>query len=193
MRNSIIILILVTIAATIFAADMVINKTDGTEIVIPILEIEDITFTTTTWNEVIVDGITFQWMTDDEDLYGMVTAPTSGWVAVGFDPTNQMQNANIIIGYVDVNGMVNIRDDWGISATSHASDTSLGGTDNVMEPAGEEGGASTMISFKIPLNSGDQYDRVLVTGNTYTIILAYGSVDNFTSFHTLATFTEIEL
>jgi len=132
-------------------------------------------------------------MTNAEYLYGVVIAPTSGWVSVGFDPTNQMEDANIIIGYVESNGSVNIRDDFGTSITSHASDLTLGGTDNIMEPTGEEGDASTMISFRIPLNSGDQFDRVLIPGNTYTIILAYGSSDNFTGFHTLATSTVIDL
>ena len=193
MRILIIFIMIVVFLGTLFAADMVVNKTDGSEVVIPIEEIENITFMTAAWNEVMVDGITFQWMTDDEYLYGMVTAPTTGWVSVGFDPTNQMANANIIIGYVDSNGMANIRDDFGTSSVSHASDTSLGGTDNIMEPDGEEGGASTMISFKIPLNSGDQFDRVLIPGNTYTIILAYGSADNFTGFHTMATMMDIDL
>jgi hypothetical protein len=188
-------LILIAIAALtiLTATDMVINKTDGTDITIPIEEIENITFATASWNETTVQGITFQWMTDAEYLYGMVTAPTSGWVSVGFDPTNQMQNANIIIGYVESNGTVNIRDDFGTSPGSHASDLSLGGTDNIMEPAGEDTGSSTMISFKIPLDSADQFDRVLVPGTTYPIILGYGSSDNYTSFHTLVTSTEINL
>jgi hypothetical protein len=188
-------LVFIAIAAfsLLMAADMVVNKNDGTEVVIPIEEIENITFATAVWNETMVEGITFQWMTDADYLYGMVTAPTTGWVSVGFDPTNQMADANILIGYVESNGTVNMRDDFGTTAFSHASDTSLGGTDNIMEQGGEETGGSTMLSFKIPLNSGDQYDRVLVPGNTYTIILAYGSSDNYTGIHSEATSTDIDL
>jgi len=193
MKKFIIFFVMVVAAiGMLAAADMVINKTDGTDIVVPLDEIENITFSAMEYNEVTVEGITFQWMTDDEYLYGMVSAPTSGWVAVGFDPTNQMADANIIIGYVD-GGMVSIRDDFGTSSTSHASDTSLGGTDNIMDPGGMEENGDTMISFKIPLNSTDMYDQELIPGENYTIILAYGSADNFTSYHTLATFTDIDL
>jgi len=191
-KFSIFFVMVVAAIGMLAAADMVINKTDGTDIVVPLDEIENITFSAMEYNEVTVEGITFQWMTDDEYLYGMVSAPTSGWVAVGFDPTNQMADANIIIGYVD-GGMVSIRDDFGTSSTSHASDTSLGGTDNIMDPGGMEENGDTMISFKIPLNSTDMYDQELIPGENYTIILAYGSADNFTSYHTLATFTDIDL
>lgn len=191
-RLSLFFVMAVAVFSMLAAGDMVINKTDGTDIIVPLDEIENITFSTMEYNEVTVEGITFQWMTDDEYLYGMVSAPTTGWVSVGFDPTNQMADANIIIGYVD-GGMVSIRDDFGTSGTSHASDSSLGGTDDIMEPGGMEENGETMISFKIPLNSGDMYDSVLVPGNNYMIILAYGSGDNFTGFHTLATSTDIDL
>lgn len=191
-RLSLFFVMAVAVFSMLAAGDMVINKTDGTDIIVPLDEIENITFSTMEYNEVTVEGITFQWMTDDEYLYGMVSAPTTGWVSVGFDPTNQMADANIIIGYVD-GGMVSIRDDFGTSATAHASDSSLGGTDDIMEPGGMEENGETMISFKIPLNSGDMYDSVLVPGNNYMIILAYGSGDNFTGFHTLATSTDIDL
>ena len=193
MKHIILAILIIFSFSLLISTDMIINKTDGTNITIPLDEIESITFTTASWNEVTSEGITFEWMTDDQYLYGRVTAPTTGWVSVGFDPTNQMANANIIIGYVESNGAVNIRDDFGTSSHSHASDESLGGTDNVMMPTGEEVNGSTTIGFKIPLNSGDQYDRVLVPGNTYTIILAYGSADNYTSFHTNATSVDIGL
>ena len=82
-----------------------------------------------------------------------LNGPTTGWVAVGFDLTQQMLNANIIIGYV-VSGTPVIRDDWGVQATSHRDDTLLGGTSDVITDGGFEEGGSTEIHFTIPLNSG---------------------------------------
>jgi hypothetical protein len=190
MKNFIIV-ILIVLVTVLSAVDMVIEKSDGSMDYIPVSLIDNITFAQ--YEEVVVDGITMQWRTSDEFLYVNLMAPTSGWVAVGFDPVNAMQNADIIIGYVDSSGEVNIRDDFGTSPGSHAADTSLGGTDNVMDQYGTDDGSMTMLHFKIPLNSGDEYDKVLVPGNTYEVILAYGSADNFTAFHTMATSTEIEL
>ncbi|MBT3755928.1 MAG: DOMON domain-containing protein [Candidatus Cloacimonetes bacterium] len=185
------IFMLISIVAITSATDMVVNYTDGSMISIPIEQVDQITFEQ--YEMVTVEGIELQWRTDDEYLYVNVSAPTTGWVAVGFDPTNQMADANIIIGYVDDGGDLFIRDDFGTSPTSHASDESLGGVNNITQEYGMEENDMTKLHFRIPLNSGDMYDKVLVPGNSYNIILAYGSADNFTGFHTLATGTNIEL
>jgi len=128
--------------------------------------------------------ITLSWMVDGKMLHVKVSAPTTGWVAVGFDPKSHMEGANLILGYVK-DGQVHIEDDYATQPYGHASDVSLGGTDNVTDAAGTESGGVTEISFTIPLDSGDQYDRVLVPGQTYKIILAHGAdgVDDFITHH----------
>ena len=193
MKKYIIFILLGLIALLSAATDLVVTFTNGHTDSVPVGEIEEITFAQL--ESVTVEGIEFQWRTDDEFLYINLYAPTTGWISVGFDPSNQMADANIIIGYVDEFGEVEIRDDYGTSATSHASDLSLGGTDDVDSDTiyGSEVDGTTMLHFKIPLNSGDMYDKELIPGNTYTIILAYGSADNFTGFHTVATATTIQL
>lgn len=190
MKNYI-LAILVVSALLLSATDMVIEKTDGSMVTVPIEQIDNITFAQ--YEEVVVDGITLQWRTEGEYLLVNVMAPTTGWVAVGFDNVVAMQEANIIIGYVDSAGEVAIRDDWGTGTVSHASDVSLGGEDNVMDPDGMEADGMTMIHFKIPLDSGDEYDKPLVPGNNYSVILAYGSSDSFSAYHTFATSTSIGL
>ena len=117
----------------------------------------------------------------------IISTQTTGWVAVGFGATNAMANANIIIAYVS-NGVLNIRDDYGVSQTSHNSDLNLGGTDNILHSSGTEENGITTVQFQIPLNSGDQYDKVLDPGQNISIILARGgnSSDNFTSMHSAA-------
>lgn len=131
-------------------------------------------------------GVTlnFRVIDDGLNLDCQLIAATTGWVAVGFAPTNQMQNANFIIGYHQ-SGSTFIRDDYGTSTTTHASDISLGGTNDIIVSSSTEVGGVTQLNFKIPLNSGDPYDRILVIGNTYNIILARGfnGGDSFTSSH----------
>ncbi len=141
-------------------------------------------------------GVTFHYRVSDDSMYldGIMVANTTGWVAVGFNPTNQMANADIIIGYHE-NDMTMIRDDWGTSATSHASDESLGGTSNVMNYSSFEEEGNTEIHFMIPLNSGDDKDHIMEIGMTYPIILARGQngADNFGAYHAAAGFSSINL
>jgi hypothetical protein len=131
-------------------------------------------------------GITLNYRVTDEpqNLECQLIATTTGWVAVGFAPTQQMQNANFIIGYHNA-GNTFIRDDFGTSTSTHASDTSLGGQNNIVLSSSTESGGITQLNFKIPLNSGDIFDKVLTVGQTYSIILGRGfnGSDSFTSGH----------
>lgn len=147
------------------------------------------------WQTIEVDGFTLSWQTQAGGNLGVeLTGPTTGWVAVGFDPSAMMFEANIIIGYVE-DGDTYIRDDWGWQTTSHRADTLLGGTDDVTIIGGWEEGGSTQIQFVIPLDSGDEYDKPLVPGNTYPIILARGpdGANDFSTYHEFITTAEIEI
>lgn len=141
---------------------------------------------------VTASGITLRYKIEDSSLHCQLSAPTSGWVAVGFNPSSMMLNANLIIGYVQENS-AHIRDDWGISNTQHSADISLGGTSDVTLLGGSEASGISELEFLIPLNSGDQYDQIMIAGESYPIILAMGSADDFTSFHSAAAFASINL
>lgn len=136
-------------------------------------------------DQVEIAGVTFAWTTDNAFLYGAMWAKTKGWVAVGFDPTNRMQGANYIFGYVQ-DGEVSIADMFGVKPAgpgSHPPDTTLGGTDDIVMSGGSEKDGVTLIEFKIPLDSGDANDTVLSPGK-HMIIAAYGPTDDFGTIHT---------
>jgi len=143
---------------------------------------------------ITVDGITLTWKPDGQNLNVTVKAPTTGWVAVGFDPTVGMKDANLIIGYVK-GGQTFVRDDYGAAPTAHQADASGGGRDNVTNKRGKEEGGATEISFTIPLDSGDGRDRKLVVGQTYKVLLAHGpnGADDFTTQHRKRTAANIKI
>lgn len=116
-------------------------------------------------------------------LHCVLSSVGTGWLAVGFAPSSGMKDANIIIGYANGSSGV-IRDDWGTSQTAHQSDISLGGASNVTYISATENSGVTRLEFQLPLDSGDAYDRSLIIGNTYPIIFAKGSEDDFDSYHT---------
>ena len=61
---------------------------------------------------VSAESITLQWKVGGSRLNVRVRAKTTGWVAVGFDATRKMKDANIIIGYVKGDSVF-FRDDFG--------------------------------------------------------------------------------
>ncbi|TKB06469.1 DOMON domain-containing protein [Desulforhopalus sp. IMCC35007] len=124
-------------------------------------------------HSITADKMTFDWSVEGDQLAVKLSAPTKGWVAVGFNPSSKMKDANIIIGYVK-DGKVKIEDDFGMAATQHKMDDKVGGKDNVTVVGGTEEGDTTTIEFSIPLNSGDEKDGVIDPAADTTVILGYG-------------------
>lgn len=142
----------------------------------------EVTTTSDGFKQVKVIGSTMQWKIEGATLEVKVTAPARGWVGVGFDPDSIMKGANFIIGYVESN-VGRIEDHYGDKLTEHSSDVELGGTENTTLISATEGASSTTLHFSIPLDSGDEYDKPLVPGQTYKILLAYHDSDDFVSEH----------
>ena len=140
------------------------------------------------------EDVEFTWSTEGDILEMSITAPTTGWVSVGFEPETAMKNADIIIGYIE-NGEIFLRDDFGDGYTTHSSDEDLGGTDDVNIISGEEAAGITQISFSIPLGSDDEFDKFLESGKTFKVLLAYGpdDADNYNGYHTWVETFEITI
>jgi hypothetical protein len=134
-------------------------------------------------------NITLQWKIVGTDLEVILSAPITGWVAVGFDPSNRMQGANIILGRVVPVNVLEVRDDYGSAPTAHSQDV----TNNVTGVEGTEQGGTTTVRFTIPLDSGDPEDKLLVQGTSYRVLLSYGSSDNFDQQHAVKTAVTITL
>lgn len=146
----------------------------------------------TEWKSAEAGGFSLSWAVDGENLMVKVSAETEGYVAVGFDPSNKMKDANIIIGYVD-DGEVVIADHYGNGVFSHRDDERLGGTNDIVDGTGTEVDGVTELSFTIPLDSGDSADRALIPGNSYKVIFASHRRDRITSKHNSRTSTTITL
>ena len=140
-----------------------------------------------------IAGVEVHWANDATYLRVGLVAPGTGFVAIGFDPVRQMEGANFILGYV-TDGEGYFRDDFGIEATAHMADVDRGGTNNIVSSAGAEWTDRTILEFIIPLDSGDEMDKPLVPGGTYTVLLAYHDLqDGFTTRHSRRGSGQIQL
>jgi hypothetical protein len=121
--------------------------------------------------------ITFSWSLDGDKIHVKLAAKTTGWVGIGFNPETAMAGANIIIGAVK-GEKFKVEDHFGDRKRNHASDESLGGVNNVENPAGEEKDGVTTISFTYPLKTDDKWDSEklegLSTEKPVIVMLAYG-------------------
>ena len=139
-----------------------------------------------------IGEMTVEYTIAEEQIEITLAAPTEGWIAIGFEPSSVMKDANIIIGAVE-NGTLTVEDHFGTSTFVHKPDTDIGGSRDVTGMSGSEADGSTTLSFSIPLDSGDSYDTVLHSGDSVKVILAYANKDAFRTKHSYRTSAEITL
>lgn len=139
------------------------------------------------------ESMTFSWSINGDTISIELTAETTSWVGIGFDPENAMEGANIIIGAVK-NGKAKIEDHYGDRKRNHSSDEKLGGTNDVIDPSGSEENGVTTLTFAIPLKTEDKYDKPIVTDAPMKVMLAHGKGrDSFKSRHPYRSVYEINL
>ncbi len=129
-------------------------------------------------------GMSFSWRIVGEELEVELSGPTTGWIAVGFKPSRAMKDANILIGYFDGADVV-MTDQFGTTMVAHRRDTELGGELNTEVISGDETDGTTTIRFRMPLDSGDEYDQPLSAGEEMRVIFAYGpnGADDTSTYH----------
>ena len=124
----------------------------------------------------------FNYRIDGANLVATVSCKTKGWIAVGFNPKNVMQNANLILGTV-IDGKPVVSDEFGDGMFSHAPDTTIGGKNNIIAGDCTQANGVTTLSFTIPLDSGDPKDTKLAPGSKVKLIFATGATSDIKKKH----------
>lgn len=145
-------------------------------------------------NVIDIDKMRLWWSNDADYLYLALRGDTEGWIGVGLDPEDRMQGANYLICAVTDEGAT-VWDAYGEGAVgaTHPPDEELGGSDDVVAFGASEADGVTVMEAQIPLDSGDEYDKVLEPGETYPVIVALGASDEYDASHTYRGQGEITL
>jgi hypothetical protein len=115
----------------------------------------------------------FAWKVDGALLHVKLSAPTKGWVGIGFNPSKEMKDAKYVLGYVQ-GGKAVISDEFGTGETKHESVENLGGKNDVTLVGGAEEAGVTTIEFTLPLISTDTKGGTINPAAETVVLLAYG-------------------
>ena len=117
------------------------------------------------------------WKNDAEDLYMALEGKTEGFVSIGFEPTQGMKDADMIMGWVS-GGEATVLD---LNSTGiygpHPPDEDLGGRNDILEFGGFESDNRTLIEFKRKMDTGDLFDKSFKPGQTVKIIWSISGSD----------------
>ena len=118
------------------------------------------------------------WEYTEDNVTFTVSAPTKGWVAVGFTADDKIVATNLIMQKVD-DDLVYGEDQFVTGMGQHPTINSLGGVSRISNIQGTEKGKQTTVSFTIPAKKLDQYHFDLSEGNEINIWLAWSISDDF--------------
>ncbi len=139
-----------------------------------------------TYQQVLSDGdFILNWKQVSNEIYFALEGKTTGWLAIGINPSFMMLNADMYFGWVYPNGSVAMVDAYAIGPTGpHPTDTEQGGTNDILQYNGSENEQTTIIEFKRLLTTPDSsYDNSLPLSGTVKIIWALGASDSFDAPH----------
>jgi DOMON domain len=139
-----------------------------------------------------VNGMTFQWRFEKDYLQCRATAPTNGWVALGFNTKDELNGTNLIMGAV-VQDYVTIDDRFIVKPGDHRSITDLGGSEALVNRSGKEVNGTTTVSFSIPLSVNDKFHHNLHEGKEYYVLMAYSQEDDFQHHSIMRTTIKLKL
>ena len=132
--------------------------------------------------KITLEKIQFDWSIDNSNLRIKLFAQTPGWIGIGFNPTEEMKDAEFILGFA-TGGTVTISNQHGVSKTLHSKNTDLGGVDRVINPSGKETNNGTEISFTIPYKTGDKLAKPTSVKEDIPVLLAYGQSKHLMQLH----------
>lgn len=139
-----------------------------------------------------VNGMVFRWHIAEDRLHVDVSAPTQGWVAVGFNPKRGLAGTHLIMGAV-VDGQTTVDDRYIVRIGQHRSISALGGVPSLSHIQGTETADETRLSFSLPLHAPDRFHQTLVPGETYHLLLAYSVDDDFMHHSRMRTHVSFQL
>ncbi|GJM34016.1 MAG: hypothetical protein DHS20C18_30170 [Saprospiraceae bacterium] len=125
-----------------------------------------------------VGGMSIDWQETADAWIFTLTAPTDGWVALGFNEQNNIVHANLIMGAMK-NGEVVFEDQYVVGAGLHPMIETLGGTAAIYGLWGKEATGRTTVGFSIPKVSNDGFHKNLSAGSQVWLICAYSVSDDF--------------
>jgi hypothetical protein len=124
------------------------------------------------------------WSLKEDVIEIKILAKTTGWIAIGFDPSEKMKDADMIIGYLDANGQPKVVDSYSVGLKGpHPEDISLGGTSDILSSSiTQKNGWSTM-SFQRKLATGDKFDKDIPINQSVKVIWSYGATADIKTYH----------
>ncbi|MGI9484956.1 MAG: DOMON domain-containing protein [Geminicoccaceae bacterium] len=123
------------------------------------------------------NGTIFAWRHRGDRLHGNLSAPTRGWIAVGFNDEPTLKGTRFLIGSL---GDDKVRAEMHIADPPHHQPVeALGGFSDIGDLQGQRENDRTRIAFSLPHRSTDRFAVDLMPGRSIHLMLAWSHEPDF--------------
>ncbi|MDW3646953.1 MAG: DOMON domain-containing protein [Bacteroidia bacterium] len=138
------------------------------------------------------NGMLVSWEEKGEYLEFEVSAPSQGWLAVGFNEEEGLAGTHLIMAAVRGKS-VHLSDRFILKAGDHRALSELGVGEKLELISGEENASGSRVSFRIPKLSQDDYHKNLLPASSFHMLMAYSREDDFTHHSMMRTSVKITI
>lgn len=125
-----------------------------------------------------IGGMTFSYELNEDSIEIKLTAPTNGWIGVGFNNRDNIVKSDLLLFNV-VSAQPNALDMYVVGFGNPREDSKLGGSHSIKILDSQETIDKTYVHFIIPMKSNDRYDFQHEIDQDFWLILAYSTHDDF--------------
>lgn len=143
-------------------------------------------------NSIRKNGMEVTWAYENNRVQFEMKAPTTGWIAIGFNEAGQLKNTYLIMGRV-ANNLVKVKEHFIVEPGDYRSIETFGAPVLVDAIEGLENEEGTVIRFSLPIEAIDAYRKSLEPGTHYSLLMAFSLEDDFQHHSVMRTQTTIQL
>ncbi len=132
------------------------------------------------------------WFFSENRIHFTMSAPTNGWVTIGFNTHTGTKDAYLIMGNV-AGDKVKIAEHYTLDPGNYKPIATLGASPQVQNATGFENSNKTVLRFSLPKKSFSKYQKDLSQGKEYTMILAFSREDDFQHHSIMRTSINVKL
>jgi DOMON domain len=138
------------------------------------------------------NGMTITWEFKNERIYFKMEAPSYGWMAIGFNDSENTTGNYLIMGNVE-NGKVTVEEHYTISPGNYQTFKKLNSSNSVADIEGSEMANKTAIKFSLPVIARNRYAKDLKVNSGFVLLIAYSQEDDFQHHSIMRTSSKINL
>ncbi|MFK7969092.1 MAG: DOMON domain-containing protein [Bacteroidia bacterium] len=138
------------------------------------------------------NDMTVRWEQQGEFLRFELEAPTQGWLAIGFNPKDQLAHTQLIMACVE-QGKPKVEDFWVLAPGDYRPVSSLQGKAATTQVEGKESTRGTTMSFYVPIQAVDRYHYDLHGHTSFNLLMAYSQSDDFMHHSIMRTSVTVSL